>query len=104
MQDTISNSVDTPGGVVDTSFAGFIRTPAGQSACGSDLIARLTPSAGNITSLRALVQWARERFPGEHGPEDWRQPPSIAKAPHGCQAMRKIWAAFLAWKEGGQAV
>jgi len=99
MQDTISNSVDKPAGVVDTSFAAFLRTAAGQGACGEELIARLMPSAGTITSLRALQQFAKERWPSQHTPQDWRQPPSIANAPFGSQRMRQVWAAFLKWRE-----
>ena len=104
MQDqTIALGDDKPAGVVDRSFAAFVRTAQGQSACGEDLIARLTPSAGNIASLPQLLRWARERFPDQHGPEDWRAPPSIANAPYGSRSMRAVWAKFLSWAEGGRS-
>lgn len=99
MLETISNIVDAPAGVVDTSFAAFLRTAAGQGACGEELLARLMPSAGTINSLRALMSFAKERWPGEHGPQDWRQPPSIANAPFGSLRMKQIWAAYLKWRE-----
>jgi hypothetical protein len=88
--------------VADRSFAAFLRTAAGQNACG-DLINRLMPAAGNIASLPQLLRWARERFPDQHGPEDWRAPPSIANAPFGSRSMRAVWAKFLSWAEGGQS-
>jgi len=97
--ETINNGVDTPAGVVDTSFAAFLRTAAGQGACGEELIARLMPSAGTITSLPGLLRWARERHPEMFPAQDWRAPLSISAAPFGSQAMKRIWAAFLKWRE-----
>jgi hypothetical protein len=95
---TIEIDDGKPAGVVDRSFAAFLRTVAGQNACG-DLIARLMPSAGNITSLPGLLRWARERHPDQYPAQDWRAPLPISAAPFGSQAVKKIWSQYLQWKE-----
>ena len=86
----------------DRSFAGFLRTSAGQAACGEELIARLMPSAGTITSQSMLLKFARERWPNQFGVMEWRQPLPISQAPFGSQRMKQVWAAFLSWAEGGR--
>jgi len=100
MADIISSSVDKPAGVVDTSFAAFLRTAAGENACGDqELVDRLTPSAGTISSLSGLLRWSRERNPQMFPAQDWRAPLPISAAPLGSQAMKQIWAEYLKWKE-----
>jgi hypothetical protein len=99
---TIDVGSDKPVAVADRSFAGFLKSAQGQAACGSDLIARLMPSAGNITTQHALLQWARERHPDQYPPEDWRAPPPKSVAPYGSRVVKAIWAAYLAWKEIGE--
>jgi hypothetical protein len=96
---TIEIDDGKPAGVVDRSFAAFLRTAAGQAACGSDLISRLSPSAGTITTLPGLLRWARERHPDQYPAQDWRAPLPTSAAPFGSQAMKRIWAAFLKWRE-----
>ena len=97
--ETISSGVGTPSGAADTSFAAFVESVEGQNACGKELADRLKPSAGTITTRNTLLQFAKERWPDQYGPQDWRQPPSIANAPFGSLRMKQIWAAFLRWKE-----
>jgi hypothetical protein len=89
-------------GAADRSFAGFLRTSAGQAACGEKLIARLMPSASTITSQNTLLKFARERWPNQFGVMEWRQPLPVSQAPFGSQRMKQVWAAFLSWAEGGQ--
>jgi hypothetical protein len=83
----------------DRSFATFLQSQQGQSACGEDLINRLTPAAASITSLPGLLRWARERHPDQYPAQDWRAPLPISAAPYGSQAVKKIWARYLQWKE-----
>jgi len=99
MEEIIHTGDDKPGVVADTSFAAFLESVEGQNACGKELADRLKPSAGTITTQHALIRFAKERWPDQYGPQDWRQPPPIASAPFGSQAMKRIWAAYLAWKE-----
>jgi len=99
MAETTISGVDSPAGVVDTSFAAFLRTAAGQGACGEDLIARLMPLAGTINSLPGLLRWARERHPEMFPAQDWRAPLPISAAPFGSQAMKRIWSRYLQWRE-----
>ena len=100
MQDhTIEIGDGKPAGVVDTSFAAFLRTAEGQDACGSGLTSRLPPAAGTIISLSGLLRWARERHPDQYPAQDWRAPLPTSAAPFGSQAMKRIWAAFLKWRE-----
>jgi hypothetical protein len=84
-------------GAVD--FAAFLTSAAGQAACGSELIARLWPSAASITSLPNLLRWARERHPDQYPAQDWRAPLSKSAAPYGSQAVKGIWSRYLQWRE-----
>src|SRR5258708_10590816 len=81
-------------GPADKTFAAFLRTAEGRTACG-DLASRLTPSAAAITTQHALLSWARQRWPDEFGTQDWRNPPPIEAAPHGSKSVRRIWSRFL---------
>ena len=84
----------------DKSFAAFLRSPQGQAACGgTDLVARLSPAAANITTQHTLLRWAQERFPDQYPAQNWRAPPPISAAPYGSTAVKGIWARYLAWKE-----
>jgi|SRR5215813_11081013 len=103
MLETISNIVDAPAGVVDTSFAAFLKTAEGQAACGEGLAKRLMPSAASITNLNRLLRWARERHPDQYPSDDFRSPPTERLAPFGSRRMKQIWAAFLKWKEAQAA-
>jgi len=83
----------------DKTFASFLASAEAQSVAGEDLIARLKSSANAINSLPALLRWSRERHPEMFPPQDWRQPLPVSQAPYGATAMKKIWSAFLSWRE-----
>ena len=83
----------------DRSFASFLQTQEGQSACGEELVARLMPSANTITSLPSLLRWSRERHPEMFPPQDWRQPLPVSQAPYGSTRMKAVWSKFLLWRE-----
>ena len=90
---------DNSAATVDRSFTAFLKTEQAQSICGEDLIARLTPSAGTITSLPALLRWSRERHPEMFPPQDWRQSLPVSQAPYGSTRMKAVWSKFLLWRE-----
>ena len=79
-----------------SSFRKFIETE-GRKLCDTELLDRITrPGAPAITTLTALLKFAKERWPDDN-PSDYRK--SDASAPHSREAMRKLWGAYLEWTE-----
>jgi hypothetical protein len=79
------------------SFAAFLDSDDGRKHCTLELHQRLTPVATSVTTLNLLLKFVKERFPSHYSP-DWRV---VTGAPYSREAMKELWAAYLAWREQG---
>jgi hypothetical protein len=73
------------------TFADFLNTSECEKACDPKLHARLVGVGGTITTLNALVRWARERHP-DHYAVDTRKPTGM---PYSREVMQRLWAQYL---------
>jgi hypothetical protein len=80
------------------SFAAFLDSDDGRKHCMLELHQRLTPVAASITTLNQLLKQVKERFPSHYSP-DWRV---VTGAPYSREAMKELWAVYLAWREEGR--
>jgi hypothetical protein len=81
------------------TFSNFLQTEIARECADPELLDRLTRTNGaNITTYNRLRGWARERFPGDYS-SDWRT--DTSNKPCGKERVQMLWAAWLAWKEGG---
>jgi hypothetical protein len=81
------------------SFAAFLDSDEGRKHCTLELHQRLTPVAPSISTLNLLLKYVKERFPSHYSP-DWRV---VTGAPYSREAMKEVWAAYLAWREQGSS-
>ena len=75
------------------TFPAYIveRAPAGVPGFPADFVSRVRHV--NLSSLRALQNWTRERYP------DFYQQPVGGNGAPGQWYVKKLWAAYLAWAE-----
>ena len=78
-----------------SSFTKFMDTDAGRAAADPKLIDRLKQAGVRIDTQTALATFVRSRWPDDYG-DHWR---FESGTPFGRAATRKLWSAYLAWKE-----
>lgn len=78
------------------SFRSFLDTDAGRKLVDPEFADRLARSGVKVETIDGLLKFAKTRWPEEF-PIDHR---GDNGTPHGRVAMRRIWSAYLAWKEG----
>jgi hypothetical protein len=81
---------------VSKSFAAWLKTDDSTKHIPLELAQRLGPIAQSIDSQNELLKRVKERYPS-HYSTDWRV---VTGMPYSREAMRELWAAYLAWAEG----